>query len=60
MPFGEAMVTVSKIENPIRFSGQYYDGETGTRYNYYRNYDPSLGRYIQSDPIGLEDGLVRY
>ena len=26
-------------------------------YNYYRDYDPSIGRYIESDPIGLLGGL---
>jgi RHS repeat-associated protein len=41
----------------LRFPGQYYDVETGKHYNYYRDYDPSTGRYIQSDPLGLEAGL---
>jgi len=37
----------------LRFPGQYYDVETGTHYNYFRDYDPTIGRYEQSDPIGL-------
>ncbi len=41
----------------LRFPGQYYDVETGTHYNYFRDYDPSVGRYEQSDPIGLMAGV---
>ena len=37
----------------LRFPGQYYDAETGLHYNYFRDYDPSVGRYVESDPIGL-------
>ena len=40
----------------LRFPGQYYDFEASTNYNYFRDYDPSIGRYIESDPIGLKAG----
>ncbi len=44
----------------LRFAGQYFDAETGLHYNYFRYYDPSTGRYITSDPIGLNGGLSTY
>ena len=56
-PFGEVTITVSTITNNLRFPGQYYDAETGLHYNYYRDYNPALGRYVQADPIGLVGGI---
>lgn len=43
----------------LRYPGQYADGY-GVHYNYLRDYDPSTGRYLQSDPIGLLGGMNSY
>ncbi len=52
--FGQASVASGSILTlNLRFPGQYFDSETGLHYNYYRDYDPSTGRYIQSDPRGI-------
>ena len=41
----------------VRLPGQYFDLESGMHYNYFRDYDPAVGRYATSVPIGLKGGL---
>ena len=59
-PFGEVNLDVEGIRMPMRFPGQYADLESGLSNNYFRDYDPSLGRYVQSDPIGLAGGSNQF
>lgn len=48
------------FELNLRLPGQVFDAETGSSYNYLRDYDPRLGRYTTPDPIGLDGGLQPY
>ena len=59
-PFGLTVSEAGPGVTPVRFPGQYADDETNLAYNYFRDYDPTLGRYIQSDPVGVEGGLNTY
>jgi len=44
----------------LRFPGQLYDSHAGLNQNYFRDYDPAIGRYIESDPTGLRAGTNTY
>ena len=44
----------------LRFPGQFADTESGLAYNAFRDYNPTFGRYIESDPIGLSGGMSTY
>ena len=59
-PFGETVALAGLADVNLRFPGQYFDAESGLHYNYFRDYDPSTGRYIESDPIGLAGGINTY
>jgi len=51
MPFGSVLSITGTATNNMRFPGQYFLIESGLHYNWYRHYDPTLGRYIQPDPV---------
>ncbi len=59
-PFGNVAFINSAVVMPLMFPGQYYDSETQLSQNWNRDYDPTIGRYIQSDPIGLLGGSNTY
>jgi RHS repeat-associated protein len=60
-PYGQAHVAPeSTLEMPLRFPGHFHDQETGLHYNRFRYFSPELGRFLQSDPVGLEGGINLY
>jgi RHS repeat-associated protein len=60
-PYGTAQVEPGAgIELALRFPGHYHDPETGLFYNRFRYYDPLLGRYLESDPLGIAGGINVY
>jgi RHS repeat-associated protein len=50
----------TSVRFDLRFPGQQYDAATGVHYNYFRDYEPGTGRYVESDPIGLRGGVATY
>lgn len=59
-PWGQLQHMVGSVPNVLLFGAREYDSETGLYYNRARYYDPSLGRFISEDPIGLRGGINPY
>jgi RHS repeat-associated protein len=65
-PFGLATVQTDPdgdsvhVALDLRFPGQVYDAESGLHQNFYRDYDPATGRYVEADPIGQAAGSNLY
>jgi RHS repeat-associated protein len=59
LPFGGVE---SSTGTPIaaRFPGQWFQSESALHQNWMRDYDPTTGRYLQADPLGLVDGASVY
>jgi RHS repeat-associated protein len=57
--FGEQAATGTVTDFNLRFPGQYSDGN-GLSYNYFRDYEAGTGRYVESDPIGLDGGISTF
>jgi RHS repeat-associated protein len=71
LPFGgidQVSVDTGALEQNLRFPGQWFQAETGPgsgsgaglHQNWMRDYDPTTGRYLQADPLGLVDGPSVY
>lgn len=65
-PFGDSVPNSDPdgdgigFDFPLRFPGQYADLETNLAYNHWRDHDAAIGRYVESDPVGLSGGLNTY
>jgi RHS repeat-associated protein len=59
-PFGELISVTGPKSLDARFPGQWFQFEAGLHANWHRNYDPTLGRYLEADPLGFPDGPNRY
>jgi RHS repeat-associated protein len=58
-PFGGVHVSTGTLPT-ARFPGQWFQSESGLHQNWMRDYDPTTGRYLQADPLGLVDGASMY
>ncbi|MGE0721911.1 MAG: RHS repeat-associated core domain-containing protein [Novosphingobium sp.] len=59
-PWGNAILLAGTAAIRLGYPGQWHDGTSGLYQNWHRDYDPTLGRYMETDPIGLAGGTNLY
>jgi len=59
-PYGTTEAVTGSVIQNLRLPGQYADSETGFYQNGFRDYMPTIGKYLEADPIGLAGGTNRY
>lgn len=64
-PFGDDVADANPsglgaFDLPLRLPGQYFDKETNLHNNHFRDFDPGVGRYAESDPLGVNTSLATY
>lgn len=60
LPFGAVSSIIGAASLDMRFPGQWFQLEAGFHHNWHRTYDPTTGRYLQPDPLGMPDGPARW
>ncbi|WP_426213700.1 RHS repeat-associated core domain-containing protein [Mesorhizobium abyssinicae] len=60
LPYGEVYSITGPASLDYRLPGQWFQLESGLNYNWHRHYDPTTGRYLQPDPLGMPDGPSRW
>lgn len=60
LPFGAVSFITGAASLDMRFPGQWFQLEAGFHHNWHRTYDPTTGRYLQPDPLGMPDGPAHW
>jgi RHS repeat-associated protein len=58
--FGQVAASDANIPNRFMFTGREFDADTGLYYYRARYYNPEIGRFLQTDPVGYGDGMNWY